>query len=148
MSQTLADTRSALRATPKWAGNFVQTLLGSRFFVAVSALLFVAFFSHVMTAQNRFPPITRVSFTQIVSFAPQGEPRPALPGEVSAQLQEAASAGRPYLDVFIGEQIAKVDAFYASTPEAMMWTNYIGLGVSGFFFLLALFLLTRQAVRI
>jgi len=148
MSQTLADTRSALRATPRWAGNFVQTLLGSRFFLAVTALLFVAFLSHVTTAQNRFPPIARISFTQIVSFAPQGEPRPALPGEVSAQLREVAGAGRPYLQTFVDEQRAKVRAFYADTPDAMMWTNYIGLGLSGFFFMLALYLLARQAVRV
>lgn len=144
MPSTLANTRAALRATPAWTGNFVQMLLGSRFFLAVTALLFVAFLAHVTTAQTRFPPIARVSFTQIVSFAPQGAPRPALPSEVTAITDDIRAAGRPHVQTFVDAQVAKVQAFYAANPEAMVATNYIGLGISGFFFVLALYLLARQ----
>jgi hypothetical protein len=143
-SSTIADTRAAIRATPKWAGNFLQTLLGSRFFVAVSALFFVAFLAHVTVAQTRFPPISRASFTQIVRFSPQPDARPALPDEVAAQAREAAAAGQPYAQRFVGEQVAKVSAFYAANPQAVLYTNYVGLAVSGFFFMLALYLLARQ----
>ena len=144
LSSTLAETRAAVRATLNWAAHATQTLLGSRFFVALTGLLFVAFLAHVTVAQTRFPPITRASLTQILGFAPVQAPRPALPGEVSSRVEEAKRAGQPYIQRFVAAQEAKVAAFYRANPSAVLYTNYVGLGVSGFFFMLGLYLLARQ----
>jgi hypothetical protein len=145
MSSTLKDTRSALRATPAWAGNFVQTLLGSRFFLAVTAIFFLSFLAHVSTAQERFPPFTRIALSAVSAFAPQAAgPAPALPEEVNAQVQQAVAAGMPYAQAFLTEQVLKVRTYYDAHPQAVVTTNYIGLGVSGLLFMLALYLLARQ----
>lgn len=144
-SNTLADTRAAVRATPRWAGNFVQTLLGSRFFLAVSAIFFIAFLAHVTTAQTRFPPFTRIALSAVGAFAPEAAvPKPELPDEVSVHVQQAAAAGMPYVQAFVTEKILQVRTFYDANPQAVMNTNYIGLGLSAFFFMLALYLLARQ----
>lgn len=143
----LRETRSALKATPAWLSGATHTLLGSRFFVAVSALFFVAFLAHVTTAQTRFPPITRVSFSQIVSFAPTPAPAPDLPPEVLEKLAEARRAGEPAAQRYVEEGVGKVGAYYAAHPEAVARSNYVGLVVSGLFLMLALYMLARQEMR-
>lgn len=137
MASTFLDTRSALRATPAWLGHAVQTLVGSRFFVAVSGIFFIAFLAHVTTAPDRFPPFTSVNFLGIVGFAPDLGPAPQLPSQIGEQAGKAMSAGIPYLqDLFT--------SFMAGHPQATMYGNYLGLAVSALFLLLGLYLLARQ----
>lgn len=140
MASTFQDTRAAIRATPAWLGHAAQTLIGSRFFVAVSGIFFIAFLAHVTFAPNRFPPITSVNLLRITGFAPDLGPAPQLPSQVSAQVGNATQAGLPYVQDFIAK-------FMAGHPEATLYGNYIGLGVSALFLLLGLYLLARQESR-
>ncbi len=140
MASTFQDTRSAIRATPAWLGHAAQTLVGSRFFVAVSGIFFIAFLAHVTSAPDRFPPFTSVNFLGIVGFAPDMGAAPQLPSQVSEQAGNAAQAGLPYLQ----DAFAK---FMTGHPEATVYGNYLGLGVSAFFLLLGVYLLARQESR-
>ncbi len=137
MASTFQDTRSAIRATPAWLGHAIQTLIGSRFFVAVSGIFFIAFLAHVTSAPDRFPPFTTVNFLGIVGFAPDLGTAPQLPSQVSEQAGKAAEAGLPYVQDFIAK-------FMAGHPEATMYGNYLGLALSALFLLLGLYLLARQ----
>ena len=140
MASTFQDTRSAIAATPAWLGHAVQTLIGSRFFVAVSGIFFIAFLAHVTSAPDRFPPFTSVNFLGIVGFAPDLGTAPQLPSQVSEQVGKAANAGLPYLQDFFAK-------FMAGHPQATAYGNYLGLGLSAFFLLLGLYLLARQESR-
>ena len=140
MASTLQDTRSAIRATPAWLANATRTLIGSRFFVAVSGIFFIAFLAHVTSAPDRFPPFTPVNFLGIVGFAPDLGERPQLPSQVSEQVGKAADAGLPYLQEFAARLLA-------GNPEMVIYGNYIGLAISAVFLLLGLYLLAQQESR-
>ena len=137
MASTFQETRSAIRATPAWVGHALQTLVGSRFFVAVSGIFFIAFLAHVTSAPDRFPPLTSVNFLGIVGFAPDLGAAPQLPSAVSEQVGNATSAGLPYVQDFISR-------FMAGHPEATVYGNYLGLAISALSLLLGLYLLARQ----
>lgn len=140
MASTLQDTRSALRATPAWLGHAIQTLVGSRFFVAVSGIFFISFLAHITSAPDRFPPFTSVNFLGIVGFAPDLGPAPQLPSQVSEQVGNATNAGLPYAQDFLTK-------FLAGHPETVPLGNFIGLAVSALCLLLGLYLLARQESR-
>lgn len=145
---TAKATFAALRRTPAWAGNAVHTLLGSRFFVATSGLFFTAFLGHVTFASTRFPPVTKVSFTNVLGFAPDVGSAPAVPGVVSAQAQQAVSAGIPYVQPYLDQARIAIATYFNTTPDAVVWGNYAGLIISGAFFMLGLYLLARQEMRV
>ena len=145
---TAKATFTALGKTPAWAGNALHTLLGSRFFVATSGLFFIAFLGHVTFASTRFPPITKVALGNVLGFAPDVGSAPAVPGVVSTQAQNAVNAGIPYVQPYIDQARIAIAAYFNTTPDAVVWGNYAGLVISGLFFMLGLYLLARQEMRV
>ena len=147
MASTFQQTRSAIRATPAWFANVGQTLIGSRFFVAVFGVFFIAFLAHVTTAPDRLPPITKVDIVRMIGFAPPIQPAPDLPSQVREQAEKAAHAGLPYVQPYLDKAGAAVSAYRSAHPEANFQANCIGLGLSSFLLLLGLYLLARQESR-
>lgn len=127
-------------------GRGVQTLLGSRFFVAVSALTMTAFLAHVLNAPERFPQFAVLSF-QTMGILPPLPPAPDLP-QVGATVKEAAhgaaQAGLPYLQAWLAEQGAKVKAYFAANPGSVVIGNYVGLVLSGAALGIGTYLLAQQ----
>ena len=149
MASTFQQTRSAIGATPGWLAHATQTLIGSRFFVAVFGVLFIAFLAHVTTAPDRLPPITRVDIVRMIGFAPPVAPAPELlPSDARAQAEKAAAAakraGLPYVQPYITKARTAVTTYREGHPQAVFHANCIGLGLSSFFLLLGLYLLARQ----
>ena len=152
MASTFQQTRSAIGATPGWLAHATQTLIGSRFFVAVFGVFFIAFLAHVTTAPDRLPPITKVDIVRMVGFAPPVAPAPdLLPSEARARAEQAAAAakkaGLPYAQPYIAKARAAVTTYREGHPQAVFQANCIGLGISSFFLLLGLYLLARQETR-
>jgi hypothetical protein len=140
-------TLGAIRSTPGWAVNAVHTLMGSRFFVGVTGLFFVAFLGHVRFASERFPPVTTVSFTHVLGFAPAVEQRPLAPDEVRTQAAAAAEAAKPYAQDWYGALSQRVADYFGAHSDAVVAGNYMGLTISGVLFLIGLYLLARQETR-
>jgi hypothetical protein len=147
MASIVQDTFAAIGKTPAWLGNAAHTLFGSRFFVATSALFFVAFLGAVTFADHRFPPITKVSFLSVVGFAPAAPPPPQAPGEISGHVQQAVDAGVPYIQPYVDQARVTVAAYFHTNPDAVVWGNYAGLVLSGLCFIIGLYLLARQETR-
>ena len=151
MASTFQQTRSAFAATPRWLAHATQTLIGSRFFVAVFGVFFIAFLAHVTTAPDRLPPITKVDIVRMVGFAPPIAPAPDLPSEVREQAETAAAAAKtasvPYIQPYIAKAKQAVETYREGHPQAIFYANCIGLGLSSFFLLLGLYLLARQESR-
>lgn len=127
-------------------GLGIQTLLGSRFFVAVSALTMTAFLAHVLTAPERFPQFAVLSF-QTMGILPPLPPAPDLPqlnGTAKDAVQGATSAGLPYVQAFLAEQGAKVKAYFAANPGSVVIGNYVGLLLSGAALGVGTYLLAQQ----
>jgi hypothetical protein len=127
-------------------GKGVQTLVGSRFFVGVSALTMTAFLAHVLNAPDRFPQFAVINF-QTMGILPPPPPGPDLPqlGETArAAVDGAKAAGLPYLQAWLDVQSAKAGAWFAAHPGAVVLGNHIGLAVSGMTTLLGAYLLARQ----
>jgi hypothetical protein len=141
------DTFSAIGRTPAWLGQAAHTLVGSRFFVALSGLFFVAFFAHVTSASDRFPPITKFSFASVLGFAPPIEDRPLAPDEVRTQAQNALNAGMPYAQPYIDQAKDAVVAYFSANKDAVVAGNYVGLIVSLICLITGLYLLARQELR-
>jgi hypothetical protein len=142
-----AQTWGAVKATPGWLWGAAHTLMGSRFFVAVSALSFTAFFAHVTNAPTRFPPITVASVPAMLGFAPPVEARPLAPDEVREQAGRAAEAGIPYVQPYIDSAREAIAGYFGANTEAVVAGNYLGLALSGFALVLGLYLLARQELR-
>ncbi|MDX2152338.1 MAG: hypothetical protein SFV54_16490, partial [Bryobacteraceae bacterium] len=105
---------------------------------------FVAFLAHVKNAPERFPPITKVSISAMLGFAPAVEAPPAAPDAVADQARQAVDAGIPYLQPYVDSARQSVAAFFGTNADAVAFANLTGLVVSGLFFLLGLYLLARQ----
>lgn len=145
MASTFQQTRSAIAATPGWIAHAIQTLLGSRFFVAVLGVFFIAFLAHVTTAPDRLPPITRVDLVRIAGFAPPVGPAPdLLPSQAKEDAERLARSGVPYLQPYLNKAKAAATTYQEAHPQAIFYANCIGLGLSSFFLLLGLYLLARQ----
>lgn len=127
-------------------GHAVQGLLGSRFFVALSGLCLTAFLAHVLNAPDRFPQFMVLNF-QTMGILPPLPPAPDLP-ELSATVKDAAhsaaQAGLPYVQHFLADIGAKVEAWFAANPAAVTIGNYVGLVTSGAGLFLGTYLLARQ----
>ncbi|KAF0178978.1 MAG: hypothetical protein IV086_01020 [Hyphomonadaceae bacterium] len=124
----------------------LQGLLGSRFFVAVSGACLMAFLAHVLTAPDRFPQFVVINF-QTMGILPPLPPAPELP-ELSGTVKDAAhgavQAGLPYVQQFLADVGAKISAWFAANPAAVVIGNYVGLVASGAALLLGAYLLARQ----
>lgn len=127
-------------------GHALQGLLGSRFFVGVSGLCLTAFLAHVLNAPDRFPQFAVINF-QTMGILPPLPPAPDLPS-LSGRAQEAAQgavqAGLPYVQQFLADTGAKIGAWFAAHPQAVVIGNYVGLVVSTAATLLGTYLLARQ----
>ena len=145
MASTFQQTRSAIGATPGWLAHATQTLIGSRFFVAVLGVFFIAFLAHVTTAPDRLPPIAKVDIVRLVGFAPPIAPAPdLLPSEARAEAERIAQSGVPYLQPYLTKAGAAVTTYRDTHPQAIFHANCIGLALSSVFLLLGLYMLARQ----
>lgn len=131
-------------------GTAVRTLIGSRFFVGVSGLCLTAFLAHVLSNPSSFPQFAIINF-QTMGILPPLPPAPELPsldgraGQVARDAAEGAKqAGLPYVQAWLAEQDAKVKAYFAANPGAVVAGNYIGLAASTAATLWGVYLLAGQ----
>jgi hypothetical protein len=138
--------RTSNRGYAGRVGLALQGLIGSRFFVGLSAAFLTAFLAHVLIAPERFPQFMALNF-QTMGILPPLPPAPDLPelsGVAKDAAQGAVQAGLPYVQQFFAATGAKISAWFAANPQAVVIGNYAGLVVSGGFLALGATLLARQ----
>jgi hypothetical protein len=106
----------------------------------------MAFLAHVLTAPDRFPQFVIINF-QTMGLLPPLPPKPDLPelsGAAKDAAQGAVQAGLPYVQQFFADTGAKISAWFAANPTAVVIGNYVGLFASGASLSLGAYLLARQ----
>jgi hypothetical protein len=130
----------------------VRQLVGSRFFVALSALSFVAFLSHAVFAPERFPPMAPLS-PALWGLAPAPPPvsefvelQPGIQQAAGEKAREALAAGIPYAPgaaQWLYTALANA-AFGGDFGRTTRFLNYIALGAWSALLWWSIYLLARR----